>query len=282
VLFGAVASLLSAAAARQPVVLVLDDIQWADTATALLLHHLLAVPSRPRLLVIATYRVTDVPEGSELSAALGRLRRDERVEELRLSGLREGDVLDLVQELAGGGVGERERAYARALHRETDGNPLFVSEVLREGVSDEPSAPPSLRELIAARAAGLGAEALAVLEAASVVGREFDARLLARVAELDGERIADVLDRAERAALVIPVEGRPGRLPGAPSPACGRGARGARRPADRGRRRRDRAPLGGGEPARPRAGAPLRGARRAARAPGDRSRGRAALARAGA
>ena len=217
VLFGAVGSLLSAASARQPLVLVLDDLHWADVPTVLLVHHLLAVPGRPRVLVIATCRLSDLPEGSELSASLARLRRDERVEELRLDGLREDDVLDLVKELAGARLGEGERAYARALHRETDGNPLFVSEVIRDlGDRGElpvaPSAPPSLRELIAARAAGLGAEALAVLEAASVVGREFDARLLERVAELDGARIADVLDRAERAALVVPVEGRPGRF----------------------------------------------------------------------
>jgi AAA ATPase domain len=213
VLFGAVGSLLSAASARHPVVLVLDDLHWADVPTILLLHHLLAVPSRPRLLLIVTFRPTDVPENSELAASLVRLRRDERVEEVGLAGLREADVLDLVHELAGARLGEGEHAYARALHRETDGNPLFVVEMVRDvGSGAEPSAPASLRELIAARAAGLGAAALAVLEAASVVGREFDTRLLERVAEVDGERIADVLDRAERAALVVPVDGRPGRF----------------------------------------------------------------------
>jgi AAA ATPase domain len=229
VLFGAVGSLLTAASAREPVVLVLDDLHWADVPTVLLVHHLLAVPSGPRVLVIATCRPADPSQGAELSASLARLRRDERVEEIHLDGLGEGDVLDLVQELAGAELGEGERAYARVLHRETAGNPLFVSEVIRDlggreeiaaagaalGRGDPTAAlaaPASLRELIAARAAGLGAEALAVLEAASVVGREFDMRLLARVAELDDERVADVLDGAERAALVVPVAGRPGRF----------------------------------------------------------------------
>ncbi len=228
VLFGAVGSLLSAASARQPVVLVLDDLHWADVPTVLLLNHLLAIPSRPRLLVIATSRPVEPSEGAELFASLAQLRRDERVGEVVLEGLGEGDVLDLVQELAGAELEEGERVYARALHRETDGNPLFVAEVIRglsgrgeiaaaaaalerDGGSAVLAAPASLRELIVARAAALGPEALAVLEAAAVVGREFDTGLIALVAELDDERIADVLDGAERAGLIVPVSG-PGRF----------------------------------------------------------------------
>ena len=82
------------------------------------------------------------------------------------------------------------------------------------------------RRLIVARAAALGTETLAVLEAAAVVGREFDAGLLARVMrnpaqragpllrapELDDERLAEVLDGAERAALIVPAAGSPGRF----------------------------------------------------------------------
>ncbi|HEV2874578.1 MAG TPA: AAA family ATPase, partial [Thermoleophilaceae bacterium] len=243
VLFGAVGALLSAASARQPVVLVLDDLHWADVPTVLLLHHLLAVPGRPRFLVIATCRPVEMSDGPELSASLAQLRRDERVAEIELGGLGEREVLDLVQELAGAELEEGERVYARALHRETDGNPLFVSEVIRGlggrdeiaaaaaalgrgGGSAPLAAPASLRELIVARAAALGSETLAVLEAAAVVGREFDAGLLARVianpaqraspllraSELDDERLADVLDGAERAGLIVPAAGGPGRF----------------------------------------------------------------------
>ena len=229
VLFGAVGSLLSAASARQPVVLVLDDLHWADVPTVLLLNHLLAIPGRPRVMVIATCRPVEPSQGTELFASLAQLRRDERVAELELEGLSEGDVLDLVEELAGAELEEGERVYARALHRETDGNPLFVSEVIRGlggrdeiaaaaaalergGGSAALAAPASLRELIVARAAALGPETLAVLEAAAVVGREFDTGLLARVAELDAARVEDVLDGAERAALIVPVAGGPGRF----------------------------------------------------------------------
>jgi AAA ATPase domain len=228
VLFGAVGSLLSAASARQPVVLVLDDLHWSDVPAVLLLNHLLAVPNRPRLLVIATFRPVEPAHAPELFTSLAQLRRDERVSELELQGLGESDVLDLVKELAGAELEEGGRVYARALHRETDGNPLFVSEVIRGlggrdeiaaaaaalergGAGTALAAPASLRELIVARAAALGRETLAVLEAAAVVGREFDTGLLARVAELDDERIADVLDGAERAALIV-AAGGPGRF----------------------------------------------------------------------
>ena len=229
VLFGAVGSLLSAASARAPVVLVLDDLHSADVPTLLLLQHLLAIPSRPRLLVIATCRPVDTSDAPDLYASLAQLRRDERVTEVELKGLDEGDVLDMVRELAGAELKDGERVYARVLHRETAGNPLFVSEVIRDlGGRDEVAAaaaalarggadaalaaPPSLRELIVARAAALGAETLAVLEVGAVVGREFDAGLLASVAELDHERIAEVLDAAERAALLVPVASAPGRF----------------------------------------------------------------------
>jgi tetratricopeptide (TPR) repeat protein len=229
VLFGAVGALLSVASSRQPVVLVLDDLHWADVPTVLLMIHLLAVPSRPRLLVVATCRPVETADGTDLAASLAQLRRDERVTEIELAGLGEGDVLDLVEELAGAELAEGERVYARALHRETDGNPLFVSEVIRGlggreeiaaaaatlgrgGDAEALAAPASLRELIVARAAALGSEALATLEAAAVVGREFDAGLLARVAELDHERLAQVLDDAERAALIVHVAGGPGRF----------------------------------------------------------------------
>ncbi len=291
VLFGAVGALLSAAAALRPVVLVLDDLHWADVPTVLLLHHLLALPGRPRLLVIATCRDTDLSHRPELAASLAQLRRDERVEELELRGLDEGDVLDLVRGLAGAELGEGERVYARALHRETDGNPLFVSEVIRGlGGRDEIAAaaaalergdggttlaaPASLRELIVARAASPGAQTLAVLEAAAVVGGEFDAALLAHVAELDDERIGDALDAAEHAGLIAPVAGGAGRFafhhllvgahalrapgrgaPGAPAPARRRGPRGARRRA--GCRARPPSWRGTGRrPARPTASAP--------------------------
>jgi hypothetical protein len=229
VLFGAVSSLLAAAAALQPVVLVLDDLHWADVPTVLLLHHLLAVPGRPRVLVIATLRDTELSSRPELSASLARLRRDERVEELALGGLTAADVMSLVEELAGAELDEGERVYARALHRETDGNPLFVSELIRGlGGRDEIASAAaalghdgglgklvstaSLRELIVSRAAGLGEETLAVLEAAAVIGSEFDSSLLARVADVDEERLAGVLDSADRAALIVPVAGLPGRF----------------------------------------------------------------------
>jgi tetratricopeptide (TPR) repeat protein len=226
VLFGAVGALLSAGSSRQPVVLVLDDLHWADVPSVLLVHHLLAVPNCRRLLVVATCRAADASLDPKLAASIAQLRRDERVEDVELGGLGERDVLDLIEELAGAELDEGERGYARALHRETDGNPLFVSEVIRglggrkeiaaaAAALDRRSgvaAPASLRELIVGRVAGLGADTLAVLEAASVVGREFDGGLLARVSGLDDERIADVLDGAERAALIVPVEGGPGRF----------------------------------------------------------------------
>jgi tetratricopeptide (TPR) repeat protein len=228
-LFGAIAALLSAPAEHDAVVLVLDDLHWADPQTVSLVRHLLAAPNPMRLLVVGTLRPVDAGASPELSDALGQLRRDERATRIELGGLEEREVLAVVEEIAGGELDRRERAYARMLHRETGGNPLFVSEVVRDlagrdeiarradaldanGDSALLPVPASVREVIAARAARLGSEALAVIETAGVVGREFDAALLAQVLDTDEERLGELLDGAERAAILVPVAGRPGRF----------------------------------------------------------------------
>jgi AAA ATPase-like protein len=231
VLFAAVAALLTAASAPTPVVLVLDDVHWADEPTVLLLRHLMNAPGSLRLLVLAGYRPGGVARGSALATALGELGRDERVTTLTLGGLGDAQIVTLVEEAAGGELDPRERAFADALHRDTGGNPLFAGELLR-GIGDRDalrdaarrladadalSAPPSVRDLIEARAARLGDAARAVLEAAAVIGPEFDVEILAAAlagaagagaAEL--ARIADALDAAVAAELIVPTDGAAG------------------------------------------------------------------------
>ena len=115
--------MLQACAAARPALLVLDDLHWADRATLLLLRHLGRMLEPVPLLVLGTYRDTEVDAGHPLAAALGDLRRDHPLVTVSLGGLADDEVADLVRAADGAA------AEAGALAARTRGNPLFVEEL---------------------------------------------------------------------------------------------------------------------------------------------------------
>jgi predicted ATPase len=129
--FDAVAAWLSATSSDAPVLLVLDDLQWAAKPTLLLLRHVVRSPASMRLLVVGTYRDTELGPADPLSELLADLRRDGAVERLSLSGLDEAGVLAVMERAAGHDLDEEEQDVAHAVHQETEGKPFFVWEVLR-------------------------------------------------------------------------------------------------------------------------------------------------------
>ena len=196
--FAAVVGLLDTVSQAQPVVLVLDDLQWADRASLQLLQHLLAVDHPMRVLVLGTYRDAELSRAHPLLDALAALHRGGEVGRLELAGLDDAGVVSLMEAAAGHALGEPEVRLARALHRETDGNPFFVTEVLRHlaetGAIDQDAVtgrwvaaatleamalPASVRTIIGARVGRLGPEAERVLSLAAVIGRDFDLDVLA-------------------------------------------------------------------------------------------------------
>ena len=205
-LFDEVAGLLARAAVERPVLLVLDDLHWADPATLRLLAHLAAAPEPAALLLVGTYRQTDLGRGHPLSALLADLRREPRAERIALDGLDAGATASLI----GGWVGDAEPGLADRVLAETEGNPFFIEEVLRDllesGAHDDAiRVPESVREVIGRRVERLSAGALAALEAAAAYGREFDVGVLAAAAPEQRDALLDGLDEAERAQLVRPL-----------------------------------------------------------------------------
>lgn len=214
-LFAAVVGMLATAAAERPLVLLLDDIQWADKGSLLLLRHLSIVDHPLRLLVLATYRDNEL---SVLLDTLAALHRQTGVTRIDLKGLDDGEVLQCVTSIVGQAKADVARSLARAVHTETDGNPFFVTELLRHltetgAVSqdgrwtaasgiDKLSLPDSVREVIGARVTRLGEECARVLSLASVIGRDFDFELLARATGLNEDALLDALDDATNSALV--------------------------------------------------------------------------------
>jgi predicted ATPase len=134
-LFEATRAWLVALSRQQPVVLVLDDLHWASRPVLLLLRHVLrtavAEGEGVRLLVLGTYRDTELGRNHALAGVMADVRRLPGVEQLAMAGLSAVEVAALLSQAAGHELDDDGRRLAERLHAETEGNPFFVGEVLR-------------------------------------------------------------------------------------------------------------------------------------------------------
>jgi class 3 adenylate cyclase len=229
-LFEAVSALLSSMSAESPIVIVLDDLHWADAASLDLLRHLVVTAAGLRVAVVATHRELDVSRRHPLTALLAELRREPAVTRVGLGGLADGEVMELIEVAAGFELPPEGIALAHTLCRETDGNPFFTVELLRHlsdtgvlqleaggryalvGDVEKLSLPTSVREVIADRVARLGEEPLRALSTAAVIGQEFDLDVLAAATEVDEDRLIEILEGAATVALVTESSDSPGRF----------------------------------------------------------------------
>src|SRR6266480_3260017 len=122
-LFAAAAGLFEDATRETPLVLILDDVHWADTPTLTLLRQLATHDAPMRLLVIATYRDSELARGHPLAVLLADLHREEGVSRIPLTGLEEDNVISIMEAAAGHELEAEGRRLAQAIVRETDGNP---------------------------------------------------------------------------------------------------------------------------------------------------------------
>jgi tetratricopeptide (TPR) repeat protein len=212
-LFEAVAGLFRRAASAQPLLLVFDDLQAADDPSLLLLQFLARDLRGARLLVVGTFRdlVAERPQG--IGEAVGELVREGQLVNLR--GLDRDEVRSLMEALSGG---VDSPAQVAAVYERTEGNPLFVREVVRllaaQGAPGRPGQgvpiPGTIRAVIGRRLAPLSLDAVQVLSAAAVVGREFDLSLVGPACELPTERVLDALSEA----VALGVAEEPGTVEG--------------------------------------------------------------------
>ncbi|MHB8508623.1 MAG: helix-turn-helix transcriptional regulator [Candidatus Dormibacteria bacterium] len=200
-LFDLVTSHLFETARERPLVLVLEDLQWADGPSLLLLREMAGDLPTMRVQVIATYR-----EGRENDPARERLLRDlERqpgIRRLVLAPLDDEEVARYLEASSDGRLPGRRRTDVL---RWIAGNPLYMSEAARlaESAGDLNSIPPGIRQLAERRLSTLPAETADLLATAAVIGSEFDLRLLASAAAAPLEQVAAQLDAASQAGLVI-------------------------------------------------------------------------------
>ncbi|HET6952815.1 MAG TPA: AAA family ATPase, partial [Acidimicrobiales bacterium] len=207
-LFGAVTDLVAAAAKERPLLLVLDDLQWADDDTLLLVRHLLRRAGHAPVLVVAISRDHDLDPGHTLGEVVHALDRDGWVRRLPLRGLAEADVRELLARTRGDGD---HAAAARRLVADTAGNPFLLTELLQR---DDATAgagevgdgiPPGVHDLVAGRLARLDPAATELVRTAAVAGSRFELDLVAGAAQLDEDAVLDALDAALASGLVVEV-----------------------------------------------------------------------------
>jgi tetratricopeptide (TPR) repeat protein len=215
--FEAVTATLSELPGNGKLLLVIDDLHFADQPTLLLLRHVLRNIDRAKAGIVGMYIDTEVQPGHRLRQALADLRSDRSVQTVHLDGLNEDGVEEFVR-----GWPKVPADLVPQLFKLTDGNPLFLEEMLDHlgeqevdqgrghGEAPVPSdlePPEAIRELVARRVSRLPEDVIYLLQAAAVAGHECEASIVAEAAELSPDQQLDAFDRAEESRLLRRVGG---------------------------------------------------------------------------
>jgi tetratricopeptide (TPR) repeat protein/predicted Ser/Thr protein kinase len=209
-LFESVSALLSALSSAAPVLLLIEDLHWADKPTLSLLRHVVRGSDPAALLLLGTYRDSEVVAGHPLGELLADFRREPAVTRVVLAGLEPAHVGTLIAGLSAGNVAP---GLARQVVESTGGNPFFVSEMARHlnETGSGSGLPEGIREVILRRVSRLSETCVRTLTLAAVVGREFDLDLLEGFADTPENDLLDAIDEARQAQLLDEAVGKPGR-----------------------------------------------------------------------
>ena len=219
-LFDSITAFLRSASEARPLVVVLDDLHWADKPSLLLLQFVVREIANSRLMIIGTYRDMELSRQHPLAESLGELTRERAFQRVLLRGLSQEDVESFVEVAAGV---RADTGLVNAVYTQTEGNPLFVTEVVRllvqegqlgQNVGTMSSAgrqteswtvriPEGVREVIGRRLNRMSERCNDTLTMASIVGREFEfSQLKALVEDLSEDMLLDVLEEALAARVI--------------------------------------------------------------------------------
>jgi hypothetical protein len=207
-LFDSVTTFLKNTTRRRTLMLILDDMHWADPASLLLLQFLAREIAATRLITIVSYRDEEALPGQPLFQALAELARETRTEWILLHGLSPPEVAAYIERAAGQRPAEQ---LVNAIMQHTAGNPFFVGEVVRWLVAEKRldkaaagsvGVPPSVREVIGRRLERLSARCNQMLTVAAVAGRIFSPNLIASATDLTETQVLEALEEASAARVV--------------------------------------------------------------------------------
>jgi DNA-binding CsgD family transcriptional regulator len=201
-LFELVLGVLGRIGQGRPLVLVVEDLHWADRSTLDLVAFLVRTLQGVRVLLVLTYRSDEVDRRSPLRPLLSTWERLRGVESMQLRRLSRAEVATQVAAILGA---RPDPALRDVVYDRSEGNPFFVEELLRtlrEGASEH-ELPPSLRDVLLARAERLSPPAQRLLRTGAVAGRWVAERLLAEVADVSSAEFYEALREAVDASLLV-------------------------------------------------------------------------------
>ena len=209
---------------QKPIILFIDDLHWADSASLSLLHYISRSISAARVLVLTTFRKEELVPDSEghphpLLETLRLMRREDLFTEIELSNLNRTNVAALAEKMIGGSLYSE---LADKLAEESDGNPLFVVESLRMLAErgslvqdqgrwrlsiDEIRIPTKIKDIILRRMGALKPNQRRVLDLASVIGEKFNVELLGAVLGQDSLEVLETLNSVAQSSSLVVSEG---------------------------------------------------------------------------
>ena len=221
-LFESITQFVLRAAGSAPLVLMLDDLQWADKASLLLLRHMLPQIADERVLIVGVYRDVELDRKHPLADAIGSLRREKNYQRVLVRGLPEDSVEELLASMSeSDDDSANRRALAVALYRESEGNPFFIREILSHLIEERKlyrkdgrwtsdgagvtslGIPEGIREVIGRRLSRLSEECNKVLVVASAMNGGFSWDAVRAVTDEDEDTLLDLFDEAVSAQLIF-------------------------------------------------------------------------------
>ncbi|MEU7902260.1 AAA family ATPase [Actinoplanes sp. NPDC049118] len=200
VLFELVAALFDRLSRQQPLVLVIEDLHWADRSTRDLIGFLVRAARLPHVLLLATYRTDELHRGHPLRPFLAELDRVRGVQRVELERLDRDGTAEMLAHLLGG---EPEPRTVDTIHERAQGNPFFIEQFAASGEQGCGDIPHSLRDLLLARVDQLPEASQKLLRVAAVGGTRFGHELLSRVAGVDEAELESALRAVVAAQLIV-------------------------------------------------------------------------------
>ncbi len=215
-LFEAVSQFVTNISKDTPLLVVLDDLQWTDQSSLLLLHYLARGISKESLLLLGAYRDTDIDERHPLSPVLTELNRERLLQSVPLERLSFEDAADMIKRIL-----EQEdvpRAFCELVYEKTRGNPFFVEEVIKSLKEEEAiyreenkwkikevsriEFPKTVKDVIKRRIGRLGDECQHVLTMASFVGKDFSFEAIRGVTGVEEDKLLELLEKMLKTDLI--------------------------------------------------------------------------------
>ncbi len=215
-LFEAVSQFMINLSKETPLLIILDDLQWTDQSSLLLLHYLARGVYREPLLLLGAYRDTDIDERHPLSPVLTELNRERLLQSAQLKRMSFNDVLEMIKQILE--QDDVPREFCELVYEKTRGNPFFVEEVIKSLKEEEIifreenrwkikevskiEFPKTVKSFIKARISRLDADCQNILTLASFVGNDFSFEAICGVTNIEEDKLLELMEKLLKTGLV--------------------------------------------------------------------------------